>query len=486
MKTSNNFLRSIIVSVICLNSISFFSQGWSKTFGSDRDEEGNRVRQTYDGGYIVTGFMYPSDDLNTDLWLIKTDKNGNEEWSKNFGDEVLEEGLDVQQTFDKGYIISGIKSVDNGSHLDVWLIKTDSKGNTIWSKTYGGKRNEYGNSVIQTDDGGFIVMGSSQSYGKGFYDFWVLRTSANGDSLWSKNYGGIYNDIAFQGIATSEGGFVLAGYTQPQNTTNADVWLVNIDAKGDTIWTHKYGGKYNELVYSVHQTSDNGFILAGYASVEITGFDLYLIKTDMYGDTIWTKTFGGLSNDQGLSVIEVDGSDILVCGFTFSTQFGDPDLWLIKTDINGDTLWTKTYGGEYSDIGRSIEETSDGGYVVLGFTNSFGNGRTDLWLMHLNSLGETPLGISNLELINTYGIKRIYPNPASTDAIIEYSINYPGSVKLEVYDCNGRLLEILMDEYKNNGNYSQNIEFKTYKPGIYFCRLLTANSYCVQKFIIEQ
>lgn len=487
-------MKSILFGITLLGAIVFFSSSvfsqsnFTTTFGGENNEEGLMVRQTFNGGYIIIGNTYSYGAGNSDLWLIRTDIAGDTLWTRTFGGFNNENGTDVQQTTDNGFIITGMTASYNSGNFDVWLIKTDINGDLLWSKTYGGLNNDFGNTVIQTDDGGYVVVGSTESYGAGTSDFWMLKTNSVGDSLWSKTYGGPYNDIAFQAQETTDGGFVLTGYTQPSGFLNADIWLIKTDNVGEILWSQTYGGALNELAYSVEQTYDEGYIIAGYTmSYGAGGMDMWLVKTDLYGDTIWTKTFGGASNDVGHCVIETVEGDFIVCGHNFSiSPMGDPELWLVKTDVSGDTLWTKTYGGENTDIGFSINETFDGGLIVSGFTNSYGAGGTDVWLLHLNFDGQTGIDVPGSANLLKYRLEQNVPNPFSLETTLSYSIPNSGHVSLTIYDLSGRLLANLVNEHKSAGSHAAVYDGNGLKEGVYIYRLRSGTFEQNKKFILAR
>ncbi|HEY9113530.1 MAG TPA: T9SS type A sorting domain-containing protein [Bacteroidales bacterium] len=480
--------KMILILFLVVLSTSGFSQTWTKTYGTLNEDEGNAVQQTFDGGYIITGSTFPTNPWDSDLYLIRTNSSGDTLWTKTYGGPGNEIGVDVKQTTDNGFIISGYYSTLGAGGFDVWLLKTDSNGDTLWTNTFGGANNDFGNSVFQTDDGGYVIIGSTESYGAGSSDFWILKTDATGDSLWSTTYGDFYNEIAFEAQATSDGGYVIAGYKQIQGFTNADVWLLKIYSNGEIDWSQTYGGDYNELAYSVHETADAGYILSGYTMSFGSGAqDVYLIKTDMYGDTMWTKTFGGTSNDAGNSVIETAEGDFIVCGNTSSfSEDGDMDLWLIKTDISGYTLWTKTYGGTGAELGYSVIEAFDGRLTVCGFTSSYGAGNKDVWLLHVDADGQVGLDENIYPTSSGFELKQNYPNPFNGSATIEYSIPTSGIVSLKIYDLTGRLINTLVNEQTSAGKHFIQISSNGLEAGIYYYRLQSGNFDSTKKFILNK
>jgi hypothetical protein len=355
---------------------------WNKTFGCSDYDAGGSVQQTSDGGYIIAGWTtcYGSDDV----WLIKTDSSGNEVWNKTFDGGSLDSAFSVEQTSDGGYIIVG-ETYSSASNFDAWLIKTDSSGNEAWNKTFGGSDWDYGFSVEQTLDGGYIVAGGTNSYGAGDYDVWLIKTDSSGNETWNKTFGAGGNDKGWSVQQTSDGGYIIAGYKYSYGSY--DVWLIKTDSSGNGAWAKTFGGSSGDYGRSVKQTSDGGYIIAGYTySYGAGSDDVWLIKTDSSGNETWNKTFGAGGNDEGYSVQQTSDGGYIIAGRTNSYGAGDYDVWLIKTDSSGNETWNKTFGGSNSDYiySDSVQQISDGGYIIAGRTNSYGAGDYDVWLIKVN------------------------------------------------------------------------------------------------------
>jgi len=251
-----------------------------------------------------------------------------------------------------------------------------------WARTYGGSEWDYGSSVQQTSDGGYIVAGETDSYGVGESDFYLVKTDMNGNTTWTHTYGGIDNELANSVKQTDDWGYIIAGYTLSYGAGLSDFYLVKTDGNGDTIWTRTYGGSFNDYGVSVQQTMDGGYIITGMTtSFGVDSGDIYLIKTYGNGDTSWTKTYGGTSLDYGVSVQQTSDDGYIVAGVTESYGAGLSDFYLVKTDWNGNTIWTRTYGGSSYDAGVSVQQTTDGGYIIAGETDSYGAGSRNIYLI---------------------------------------------------------------------------------------------------------
>lgn len=324
-------------------------------------------------------------------------------WTRIFGGSGSDVGYSAQQTMDGGYIITGSTESFGAGGSDVWLIKTNANGDTMWTKTYGGTDSDVGYSVQQTLDSGYVITGYTRSLGAGGADVWLIKTDIGGNMLWNKTLGGSGDDIGYSLDKTSDGGYIITGFAELQVVGNYP-WLIKTNSSGDTLWTKTkiFGLSHYNSGKSVKQTSDGGYIIAGNWGHAFSR-DAGLIKTDANGDTMWTKHFNGKGGpfrwgDVGNSVQQTGDGGYIITGYTgyfnwTGTQY--PDLWLIKTDSNGDTLWTKTYSDRldttwsgYWEEGKSVEQTSDGGYIITGFTELSGAGN-DIWLIRINPNGDT-------------------------------------------------------------------------------------------------
>ena len=397
---SRNFFPLVDRSIIQLDnkfpaSISatqrFDNEEWNRTIGGSNIDVGYCVHQTTDGGYIISGYTRSYGASGHNMWLIKTDSLGNELWNKTFGGSNDDEAESVQQTTDGGYILAGWTKSYGAGMKDLWLVKTDSLGNEQWNKVFGGTQDDGGTSVQQTTDGGYIVAGYTSSSGAGSVDVWLIKTDDLGNPTWTKTHGGSSTDGAYCVDQTTDGGYVLTGWTMSYGPGPLfNVWLVKTDNLGNQQWNKVFGGADADQGRGVSQTADGGYIITGYTDSYGAGlYDLLLIKTDTSGNEQWTKTFGGTGRDYGYSVQQTYSGGYIVAGYTLSYGAGGDDVWVVKTDSTGTKQWDETFGGTASDVGYSVQQTTDGGYILTGHTLSYGAGVHDVWLIKVES-DETP------------------------------------------------------------------------------------------------
>jgi len=313
-------------------------------------------------------------------------------WTKTYGGSDGEIGESVRQTADGGYIIAGYTYSNNVFLNDIYLVKTDAGGTATWIREYGGDSVEWGHAIDITSDGDYIITGETWRRGRDRRDIYLIKINANGDSLWVEEYGGTRKEIGYSVQQTTDGGYIITGSTTtygPNTPDYSNIYLVKTDVVGGVDWTQVYGGTYNDFGSSVKQTSDGGYIVAGQTYSDVSLYiDLWLLKTDANGDTIWAKLYGGTSSDGARSVQQTLDGGYIIAGYTSSFGAGQLDMWLLRTDANGDTMWARTFGGASNDFALSVDTTADGGYIVAGYTYSFGAGDQDFYIVKTNADGD--------------------------------------------------------------------------------------------------
>ncbi len=354
---------------------------WNMTFGGSNNDEAHSVQQTSDGGYIIAGWTMSFGAGLPDFWLVRTNSSGAMQWNKTYGGVSKDEAYSVQQTSDGGYIIAGSTESGTAGLSDFWLIKTYANGDMQWNKTYGGSHDECAFCVRQTNDGGYIAAGYTDSSGVGNSDFWLVKTDAGGIVQWTGTYGGTGLDLAFSVFQTSDGGYALAGNTTSYGAGGSNLWLVKTDMMGTAQWNKTYGGNSYDTGRSILQTIDGDYIIAGWtSSFGAGGSDFWLIKTDGLGNQLWSQTYGGISDEEAYSVKQTSDGGYVIAGATTSYGLGGSDFWWVKTDATGVMRWNQANGGSADEKAYSVQQTSDGGYILAGSTESFGEGFADFWV----------------------------------------------------------------------------------------------------------
>ena len=334
---------------------------WSKTYGGSEDDRGYSITQTPDGGYALLGYSYSNDldvTLNAglqDYWVVKLDASGNINWQESFGYPGLDSGISFTQTNDNGFLLIGVLDVtasegegntklNNAKHAggDYWAIKLDASGNKQWSKYYGGSFTDTPYDVVQTNDNGYLIVGSSDSNdvdisnNLGEYDFWVIKISATGELIWEKSYGGSQIDEARSIAATNDGNYIIVGDTRSndldvsQNFGGADVWVIKISPIGELIWEKSFGGSSFDISRSIKTTQDNGFLISGSsrsANGDLTKNqgqnDAWVFKINSEGSLLWQKSFGGSNIDYAYDATELHDNSVIIVG---ESESNDGDI----------------------------------------------------------------------------------------------------------------------------------------------------------------
>jgi uncharacterized delta-60 repeat protein len=364
-------------------------------------------------------------------------------------------------------------------------VKTDNDGDTLWTRTFGGSGADYARSVQQTDDGGYIMAGYSESFGEGERDFYLVKTNNDGDTLWTRTYGGDYDDWANSVQQANDGGYIVAGLSRSFGAGFSDIYLVKTNSQGDTVWTRTFGSTGDEDAQFVQQTTDGGYIVAGASdSLGTDNPDFYLVKTDSQGVTLWTRTYGGIYGDYAHSVQQTADGGYIVAGSTepFGACLGT-DFYLVKTDSQGDTLWTRTYGGNNEDVAYSGQQTTDGSYILAGYTESFGAGNLDFYLVKTGpeSQDSEPMTVSIPE---RYILYPNFPNPFNANTEIVYELPKVGRVSLSVFNLLGEEVVSLVDGVQAAGRHTVAFDGSGLASGVYLYRLQAEGFVQAKKMVL--
>ncbi|MDX1911560.1 MAG: T9SS type A sorting domain-containing protein [Saprospiraceae bacterium] len=471
---------------------------WQRRLGGSLTEEIRSITLTIDKGYLMAGPTISNDidvEYNNgavDFWSIKVDSAGTLEWEKCYGGSLNESPRDAKQVSDGGFIYCGnTQSIDgdvSGNHgeTDVWLIKTDNVGNLEWQKCYGGSDIDEGWEAQMTSDGGYIIVGWTESndgnivFNHGLTDVWVIKLDANAEIEWQKTYGGSMFDWGYSVFQTDDGGYIVCGEAQSDDGDlsgiifGLDAWVLKLDAEGKIEWQREYGGSDADRANEILQTRDGGFIFCGHSESEdgdLTNnngvFDIWVVKLSNTGDIEWQRSMGGSGQDNGMHIAELSEGGYVVTGSLNSPEYpgnhGSSDLWVIKLSESGEIVWQRAYGGSSQDYGRAIEQAGDGGLIVGGYTRSAAGdgdvggpalGSNDFWILKL-----APETSDAIEPVHP--LLQIYPNPANTHIRVQ-GIDTQQDGQVIISDALGR---IVMTRPLQTAAL---LELEPLPPGMYF------------------
>lgn len=531
MKKPGKTSLILFILILAATKYSYAQITFQKTFGDSLLDLGMAGQQCKDGGYVIAGSIDREAPGYTDMFLVRTDQFGDTLWTKTYGQPVQpDNAFFVEQTSDDGFILCGHYGGFTAAGYSIYLVKTDSIGDTLWTKAIGGATTiEWATMIRQTTDGGYIITGvSPASFSPGTNNIILVKTDGSGNLVWSKIYGGLAPDRGYAVEQTSDNGYIITGRTESFGAGDYDAFLLKTDSNGDTLWTKTYGGTDLDEGSSVHQTADGGFIVSGTTRSFGVGLgDVYLFKTDNAGNLSWSKTYGNSLDDYGYSVVQTADDGYAITGGAYSGISANRDVYLIRTNQFGDVLWTKTYGGTSYGHGRTVEQTEDGGYFIAGYTWSFGAGNIDAFIVKTDSIGNTGCNESNgvffsgnaatqemnasmtvetpatfvyatptlvgsgcilttpcssVDIIemNTVDLLSIFPNPSSGNL----NVTFPKTIK----SGNVKMFNILGEEifYKSISNESgKHFDVSRFATGIYFVALFDGERSISRTFVIN-
>ncbi len=529
-------LAGIVISALCFvpERYALAQPGppvlWQNTIGGSGLDELYSVQQTADGGFILGGrsFSDTSGDktannwdatlMSSDYWIVKTDASGNVQWDKTIGGNRDDWLRTVVQTSDGGYLLGGTSDSDStgnktekwigtsGPNWDYWIVKTDSAGTIEWQNTIGGSDHDEFRALQQTADNGFILGGYSLSgisgdkneNPVGNHDYWIVKTDSLGNIQWQNTIGGTSFDILYAVRQTADNGYIVGGKSKSNisgdKTENSqgddDYWVVKTDSVGDIEWENTIGGSSLDVLFSVEQTTDGGYMLGGLSHSNLSGdklennigfADYWIVKTDSAGKIVWQNTIGGTGEDRLLDVRQAKDGGYVLGGYSSSNISGDKtenaigsaiytDYWVVKVDASGNIEWDNTIGGSNDDILHAIIPAADTGYVLAGYSYSDISGDKteddmggDYWLVRLAP--DSVTGTGPVPPTPT-GELWVYPNPMLHKAVIYFPNARKEKFSFMLYDMTGRLIE----EKKTIAGHVV-LERGPKQPGLYLFRL---------------
>ncbi len=450
MKLTVNCIAIIAFLCIAASTVAIAQGQFLKVYGGGSYDIGKAIVQNADGGYTIAGSTGSFDFNNGQFMLIRTDAWGSEQWRKYYGNSFADQMESMAATSDGGFVMAGVTETTDFSY-QMFVVRTDANGDTLWTKTYGGSQWDIAKKIIALADGGFALVGQTYSYGNGQGDAYLLRLDMLGDTIWTRTYGGTNPDGLNSIGSTSDGGFILAGYTESAGMGGKDIWILRTTSIGDTIWTKTVGGAEDDIAYSVLQTLNGGFAFAGsMQSGSVGGTDYYLQKVDENGEDVWANFYGEGGDDTWTDLIENSWGDLSTLGYAVSSfGAGGEDIIFRRVGADGIYAASSTYGSGSNDRGYCIIHTSDNGYAMLGETQGYLFRMQDAILVKtdFNGVFNSVLSSVNEVVINGQARKLILaPNPCSGNTVFsafgleQWSNSFSNPIIFEVYDGLSKLV----------------------------------------------
>ncbi len=444
-RTSRLYLQRTLSSVMCFAILVSFVTGatsyaalyeppayWAKTYGGEESDEPSSVLQTADGGFVLGGWTWSFGVGRSDAWIVKLNSKGGIQWEKAFGGDFEDDLTSLQQTTDGGYIVSGYTGLYSpDTNADFWVLKLDSAGNIEWEYAYGGDSVDLAFDVQQTLDGGYITGGVARSFGDPVGNLLVIKLHSDGSIEWQKEYGLEGNtERRVESIhQLEEGGYILTSTISGELFPQGAIWILRLDESGSIEWQKVYADESATLdTEGIEPTNDGGYVVLGEYGANN---DFLVLKLNETGDISWQYTYGGEGDTDPESIQQTRDGGYVLGGSTSSFGVGDQDGWVIKLDGDGTIEWEKIYGGSGEDRINDVKQVSDGGYVTVGKTFSFGAGNKDFWVLKLNEEGNlgcclagfrvtdseatvTPTSVGSVDTLDDIPLSSLYQSVAVT------------------------------------------------------------------------
>lgn len=472
-----SLILTIIFMLVILNLISQVT--FEKTFGGICQNGGYSIVETADSGYVFNGIWSNGQGCPTFMFHMKTNKNGIATWTKlhkKVPGSLYAYGYSLIKTSDNGFAMVGSSTPDNVNNQECYMVKTNSNGDTLWTKLYGDENTIYVSnaySLKQTSDNGFALAGWKFN---GFESYpYLLKTNSVGDSLWTKTFKfGTTRPGTAHSLLEITGGYIILGHLGENNLSgNNDILLIKTNSIGDTLWTKSIGGSSDEQGYCVQKTLDNGFIICGATkSFGAGGYDAYLVKVNSNGLVQWSKTFGGLDDEFANEVSLTSDGGFIIAGSAESFGSNGHDGYLIKTDSVGNLQWYKTFGGTNADYAYSVKQTFDGGYVFVGIRGN------NVYLVKTSSNGSI-IGIHEILSSKSLDDLAIIPNPTNANATLVLNSDYE-NYSIVITNSFGQI----MQTHENISGQTFVFKRNNLTNGIYFIKVVSKNKNIQTKKII--
>ncbi|MFI5148388.1 MAG: T9SS type A sorting domain-containing protein [Bacteroidia bacterium] len=428
---------------------------WIYTYGGKFDDVCNQIRPALHNGFIACGTTSSYGQGNTNMYVIRLDSLCRRQWSAVFGGRDNQAGCAVTTTADRGFAFAGYTDSYGNGGYDVYLVRADSSGRMLWQRTYGGADWDFGYSVKQTKDGGFVICGLTYSYGAGSGDVYLIRTRGNGDTVWTRTFGGTGCDIGNSITITGDTLYTITGSTTSFGNHDTSAYLIQVDTNGVLRNSHTYGCIRNSSGYSIVPTLDQGFIQMGSMDSVHSGVrGLMLLKTDHQGRQQWIEQLtNGAWQEVGKDVVQAADASFLIAGAAAGGGYGSSSMHIMHYDSGGNYIAGPSFGGNNTQCGNSVAIGGNGTVVFAGATTSYGSGNNDVFLVRFknDSIAQNPFVVihSFYDSLSPNSIRdaarqlrevRVFPNPLTDESTVLIADRAGAPYFLNLYDGQGRCL----------------------------------------------
>ena len=474
-------LLTLLTFIMVTNSIKAQSPDslWYRVYGDIMDDIGFDAIETGEDEFIVIGKVQKS-EFDWDAYVAKLDNNGNIIWENTYGGAQREQIVSICPGLYFGYVMTGYTCTDANGLSDIWILFIDDNGDSVTSVKYGSWASDQGNWISTNVDQGFIVVSRSEIYQWGD-QIYLMKLDISLDTIWTKTYGGPMQDYGHCVEETSDYGYIIAGRTYTTAyPESGDAYVIKTDSNGDTVWTKKYGGDDEDIFYSLVET-DDGYIFAGQTWSYGAGLkDVYVVRTNDNGDTIWTKTYGGEGAEMAYRIFETENGNYVIAGYNTPVSGVNRNVYIIEIDGDGNLLWEEYYGNNYdSEYLYGGSPTSDGGFIFTGKVDYYSALEDDIFVL---KLGEGNSGIEEMATLHKTSVYS-YPNPFKNSTTFHLKIPVNALVELTVYDSFGKILETFIRERSEMGSMEFEWNAGNLPEGVYFVKLKAGKTVVVSKVI---
>lgn len=368
---------------------------WDRVVGGEGSNVALSVAGTPDGGGVVAGHTTSRSAGKTAVWVARFDDTGKRLWDRVLRGHQADSVSAIRSTRDGGYILAGTSRSGDAKQTDGWVVKLDAGGRRQWDRVFGGKGYDGFETVVPVTGGGFLLAGYTRSRSAGRQDAWVVKIDGAGRLLWARRFGGDGNGIINAAVETDDGGYVLVGQRKAQTAGGGDGWAARIDRAGRLLWSKRFGGDGDDVFTAVAKVPGGGFAIAGRTNATGAGsYDGWLLMIDGDGTRRWARTFGGARADGFSAVLAAQGGGFVLLGTTRSGRDPAGDGWVVWTDASGMHRAERRFGGAGADAAYGLAATAGKGFILAGATKSRTGGGSDGWIVHFTGPVSEPAGLS--------------------------------------------------------------------------------------------